>query len=1008
VNRDRAPLADRPLRPSGLHACREDNAVYSVRFTMMWATLLSGFVLLSVISSGLPRSISDAKKPPSRWKRSIDLNDIYYSKMRQYRLPNEVTPTSYHVDIKIPFIQSNQFNGRVKINLTWSDTSDRITLNVDPNLEISLVSVRLITLPEAQVSDELYLNVARTERQNKKSWYIIHLEQMMKNGSACEVDITYFGNLTTNETTGLYKSAYMDSDGRKHPFIATYLQLDNAQKMFPCMDEPPYKATFKLSVLYPKGLTARTNTPSISRQETSDKIEEEFAETPRMSTNQLALVISDLQNIEPTKEVNEMDGKKLQVKVWGRKEFMESLLTVPNKVVMIVNYLQDYFNSSLGLPKLDVMAIPMYSTSKASDNWGIMFFRESELSSSLVWTTAYELLYQWIGQSTTPYRRNDAPVNKALNSFLASMATIDLNPNEMEGKWPMTMMYPLYYEFAQTAPFSRVAGIRQEATWTKAELVFRMFNYTLGRDLFQRSVRNFFHQQSKEDRRTFFANDIFTYLNDVANETGNLPPGLTINGIAASWINRDRVPLVTVIRDYETGKINLSQKVYLRDIPPQSTAKVSYQWDIPIVMQAQDKLNFHNAKPTVWLKKENIPKNLTITDITEKNNFIIVNPEEIGMFPVNYDSCNWKMLSEYLQGPDRENIPPLTRAKLLHDAWNLAYAGELCFGVAMNMTLFLKNEKSHIVWEPVFTMIHHIGRRIEGLDVYLKFEAYIRSLLKPLYLELGEKPRSNEPSWKTHMRGLMQNFLCRAGYEPCVKEARDQFKKWLTDEEPDKGNPVANKFLCPVFKWGTDEEWEFGLQRVINFPKTSLARKQNERTYLLKTLAGCPKDANKIERLLQVAVLDQNENFTDADINLIFSMLTGSATGYKTLFNFLLEHWYTVKVKFENKTFLWDGIVNFATSSFNTQEGYDMVNKLYIDHQDEFESADAIIKKALRIINQETKWNEENVPVIDAWLMKHLSKEDLEAIAALTSSLSTTTVPTTIKLDASQKIPAHG
>lgn len=61
---------------------------------------------------------------------------------------------------------------------------------------------------------------------------------------------------------------------------------------------------------------------------------------------------------------------------------------------------------------------------------------------------------------------------------------------------------------------------------------------------------------------------------------------------------------------------------------------------------------------------------------------------------------------------------------------------------------------------------------------------------------------------------------------------------------------VANEFLCPVFKWGTDDEWEFGLQRVINFPKTSLARKQNERTYLLKTLAGCPKDANKIERYI--------------------------------------------------------------------------------------------------------------------------------------------------------------
>lgn len=43
------------------------------------------------------------------------------------------------------------------------------------------------------------------------------------------------------------------------------------------------------------------------------------------------------------------------------------------------------------------------------------------------------------------------------------------------------------------------------------------------------------------------------------------------------------------------------------------------------------------------------------------------------------------------------------------------------------------------------------------------------------------------------MRGLIKNFLCRAGYEPCVKEARDQFKKWLTDEEPDKGNPLVVK-----------------------------------------------------------------------------------------------------------------------------------------------------------------------------------------------------------------------
>lgn len=52
------------------------------------------------------------------------------------------------------------------------------------------------------------------------------------------------------------------------PFLATNFRLDNAQTVFPCMDEPPYKATFKLSVQHPKNMTARSNTPLESSIET--------------------------------------------------------------------------------------------------------------------------------------------------------------------------------------------------------------------------------------------------------------------------------------------------------------------------------------------------------------------------------------------------------------------------------------------------------------------------------------------------------------------------------------------------------------------------------------------------------------------------------------------------------------------------------------------------------------------------------------------------------------------
>lgn len=62
------------------------------------------------------------------------------------------------------------------------------------------------------------------------------------------------------------------------------------------------------------------------------------------------------------------------------------------------------------------------------------------------------------------------------------------------------------------------------------------------------------------------------------------------------------------------------------------------------------------------------------------------------------------------------------RSKLLHDAWNLAYAGDLSFATALNMTLFMKFERDHIVWNPVFTFIDQIGRHIDVSEVHKKFE----------------------------------------------------------------------------------------------------------------------------------------------------------------------------------------------------------------------------------------------------------------------------------------------
>ena len=61
----------------------------------------------------------------------------------------------------------------------------------------------------------------------------------------------------------------------------------------------------------------------------------------------------------------------------------------------------------------------------------------------------------------------------------------------MEGKWPMTVLYSLYYEFSKRYPHSRITGMKQETACTKIELLFRMFNYTIGGDTFKKGLRKF-------------------------------------------------------------------------------------------------------------------------------------------------------------------------------------------------------------------------------------------------------------------------------------------------------------------------------------------------------------------------------------------------------------------------------------------------------------------------------------------------------------------------------------
>lgn len=58
------------------------------------------------------------------------------------------------------------------------------------------------------------MSVVQMGKGPRISWYTINFNDSLKPGANCEIDITYYGNMSTSSTAGLFRNDYIDSDGK--------------------------------------------------------------------------------------------------------------------------------------------------------------------------------------------------------------------------------------------------------------------------------------------------------------------------------------------------------------------------------------------------------------------------------------------------------------------------------------------------------------------------------------------------------------------------------------------------------------------------------------------------------------------------------------------------------------------------------------------------------------------------------------------------------------------------
>ena len=532
-------------------------------------------------------------------KRSIDLIAAH-GLISDGRLPREVIPNRYKLDIQ-PFPNDGYFKGTVKINITWVERTDEITLHADAALEI--VETLVTQFADDDETEKLSstplpptpVAVKDITKTPKKPLLVIKLDREYGQGTQAQITIRFNGKLFNDTSEGLFRHFYVDpKTNEKKWYIASHMRPNLARRVFPCFDEPAYKVPFEISIARQRKMTALSNTPlkSTSNMDKNPSwVWDHFDETPPMSTFTVGIVVTDFASY--TYNTTAEDGLKcvLQVKIWGRPDYISSLEDAGQKIVKSMRILEDFWGTSYPFPKLDCLALPNYQATRPADNWGLILFKESELGGKTTWHIAQELVYQWLGAMATPFWWSDAHVNHALARYLTAYTTIQLlDGTENYNNWPITMLYSIYYEFSKRYPHGKSTAIKQDSASTKTELVFRMLNYTLGEPTFKHAMQKF---MADRQFKTFFGDDIWSTFTEQARVDGVLQDtGMTINEIAASWITKDRLPVVNVTRNYQANSASIQQRVYLRERPHDVPDQEKFLWHTDRV-DTSGSLEFH-------------------------------------------------------------------------------------------------------------------------------------------------------------------------------------------------------------------------------------------------------------------------------------------------------------------------------------------------------------------------------------------------------------------------------
>lgn len=702
------------------------------------------------------------------------------------RLPRDVLPKQYSLSFE-PDFKHFTFAGHESILLTILSKTDSITLN-----GLGL------TIEKASVQDSGSLKTASAQPATvtydaKNETIQFQFKTSLKPGKYI-LKSTFTGVLN-NQLSGFYRSSHVDTQGKTHWLATTQLEPADARRMFPCFDEPDFKATFQVTAIVDPQLVALSNTPVLSETNEHGKKTILFEKTPLMSSYLLALIIGEFKRTG-----TKIDSNGIPISVWavpGKENLGQVALDMASEILPEE---ARYFGIPYPGKKLDLIAIPDFSAG-AMENLGAITFREEYLlSDAKIGTTfvkreiasveAHEIAHQWFGDLVTMKWWDDIWLNESFATWMATKTIASLRPQwrfleraieEADIAKEVDQLQTTRAIHVPVLNPSQAIEMFDPITYEKGAALLRMLEYFVGEKTFQQGIHAYLTKYAFGNATT---EDLWSAI---ALASADKIPVLAIMN---SWIYQPGFPVISTALKQGGKAITLKQKRFFEAADAKETQQ---QWLVPVEFN-------------LFAKKTATSNNLlfSVPDVTHRFQMpqasVFANKGGVGFYRVNYSQAEFDVLARQFA-----TLSPEEKLIFLSDTTALAIADKTPVENALNLMLNIQDETDPLVQ---LALVRNFYLPIRSIDASSKtaYERLIQTYLHPIKQRLGWKDKIGEPELNKDLRDKVLVLLGTYGQDKAtIDEAFNLFHQYFQNHHAINQDIVPAIVKIVAFNGGEKE-----------------------------------------------------------------------------------------------------------------------------------------------------------------------------------------------------------